>query len=207
MTVHMNEPTSSQSSDSKSKLPPFPGKKNPATEEKSNPKKGSIFIKIILAFLILILIAGNGVLGFLYYKKVNAYKSLKDEKQALEEDKEDTRSDLESENTELESENAELLEEKTTLEEEVADYEEKQETIKAYNDFNAYVYYVIGIHGGFINLTDAEYQTAKSKAEATGDADLVAAVDSAWNDKSISQMIRFVNVMNAAIEGIDENCE
>lgn len=112
---------------------------------------------------------------------------------------------LEQENATLEQGNTTLEQENTTLENSISAYQAKQTKITAYIDFLDYVYYVVGVHGGFGGLTETEYQTARSKAQATGDSNLVSAVDSAWNDTEVDQMIRFINVINAAQSGIKSN--
>lgn len=178
-------------------------------EEPSTRKKGFPLKKLLLISFTFLILLATAILAYLYITKRENYDSLlfgklnlEDEKRNLEQEN-DT---LRQEKKDLEEEIVTLEEQNTTLEAEVEDYKAKQAQIKAYNDFDEYVFYVVGIHGGFINLTEAEYQTARTKAEATGDQDLVAAVDSAWNDTHISQIIRFVNVMNEVIGGIDENC-
>ena len=184
-----------------------------------DPKKVK-WVYIISASLICIFFLGTiGVSSYLLYKLNKENNSLKSDKATLEQQVEEYKSSSSKESEEYEKQIAELeaaavllneqittlTSEKDSLNIEVDDYEKKQTNIKAYNDFNKYVYYVVGIHGGFINLTEAEYQTARSKAVATGNQTLVDAVDTAWTDTGTSQIIRFVNVMNAAIDGINAN--
>lgn len=179
--------------------------KQPVKEKKKFP-----WITILLLCFTLLVMVIAVVMGYLYFTNRETYSNLLSEKNSLEDQIEQLQQEknaITEENATLEEEKTSLEEENASLESEITGYEAIQAQIKAYNDFDEYVFYVVGIHGGFINLTEDEYQTARSKAEATGDEDLVAAVDSAWNDTHISPIIRFVNVMNAVIEGIDENCQ
>lgn len=184
-----------------------------------DPKKAKRIYIISFALICLFFIVIISISGYIIYKLNKNNNSLKSDKAALEqqieeyktsstktsEDYEKQIADLEAAAVLLNEQITTLTSEKDSLSSEVDDYEKKQANIKAYNDFNKYVYYVVGIHGGFINLTEAEYQTARSKAVATGNQTLVDAVDTAWTDTGTSQIIRFVNVMNAAIDGINAN--
>jgi len=197
--------------------------------KKDAPKtKRKISFKRILKYgifvmLIITLVATSGVFGYLYYKKYEEYQALTTEKarveQALEDEKQKTAADYQAQIDEQEEEITSLTEdnetltgeketlegEKTTLEDSVSSYLAKLAKIGKYINFLDYVYYVVGVHNGFNNLTDAEYQTARSKAQATGDSSLVSAVDSAWNDTEVDQMIRFLNVITTAQNGIKAN--
>ena len=197
--------------------------------KKDAPKtKKKISFKRILKYgifivLIITLVATSGVFGYLYYKKYEEYKALTTEKarveQALEDEKQKTAADyqaqideqeeeitsLTEDNETLEGEKETLEGEKTTLEDSVSSYLAKLAKIGKYINFLDYVYYVVGVHNGFNNLTDAEYQTAKAKAQATGDSNLVTTVDTAWNDVGGDQMVRFLNVVTAAQNGIKAN--
>jgi len=115
------------------------------------------------------------------------------------------KSTLTSEKDSLTAENTQLEQDKQTLETQITEYEQKQATIALYNDFLSYTIDVVQLHGGFVNLTEAEYQTARQKAQATGDNDLVSAVDSAWNDTDIDQVTRFVSVLDAVSDGVAAN--
>ncbi len=193
-------------------------------DKKGNKKTMKKFVKIVIPVLILLmLISAIGVISYLYYKKYNDYKSLYDEKirvqNQLEEEKNKTAVDYEDQIEELNSdidtltdekdvlntEKEALEEDKTELESSVSSYQTKQANISKYVNFLDYVYYVVGVHGGFSGLTEAEYQTARSKAQATGNANLVSAVDSAWNDTEVDQMVRFLNVITTAQNGIKAN--
>lgn len=75
-------------------------------------------------------------------------------------------------------------------------------TIEAYNNFLEYMTYVIDAHDGFSGWTEAEYQIAREKAEATGNDEFVNTVDTAWNNTSIDVTTRVINVYRGIINGI-----
>ncbi len=75
-------------------------------------------------------------------------------------------------------------------------------TIEAYNNFLEYMTHVIDAHDGFSGWTEAEYQIAREKAEATGNDEFVNTVDTAWNDTSIDVTTRVINVYRGIINGI-----
>jgi uncharacterized protein HemX len=163
-------------------------------------KQSSVFIIII----ILILLSGIGFMGYLYLKKDSEYKKVTLEKQNIESEKEiltAEKSTLESENATLKEENASIA----PLQEEIDDIKAHEEKIKVYKDVIDYVFQIVKKHSGFNGWTDAEYQEGRRIAEAAGDEEFLEQVDSAWNDKQISQLTRFLTFMDFVCTRIDDN--
>ena len=96
-----------------------------------------------------------------------------------------------------------MQKEKGELEEQIKTTNDKLAKIKAYNEFFKYLNYVIEIHEGFSGWTEAEYQTARTKAQATGDQDFVDLIDWAWNEESVDPLIRIIKVLKAIVSGIE----
>ena len=58
----------------------------------------------------------------------------------------------------------------------------------------------------FINnfaWTDDEYDTARNKAQATGNNSFVETIDWAWNEKTVDPVTRMIGVWKAITEGIE----
>lgn len=161
-------------------------------ETESKPRKRfPATLYVLLCFILLLLIIG-GVTGYLYWDKQKDYNSLVTEKENLEEEYDvavDEKEQLTLEKTQLETDNSEQSAE-------ISYYEEQQAKVKAYNDFLDYTYYLIALHNGYYGITEEEFQAGRAKAEVAGDQDFLAAVDASWNDKHISQAVRFMNLMN-----------
>ncbi|MBU0976186.1 MAG: hypothetical protein ABIE03_00855 [Patescibacteria group bacterium] len=196
-------------------------------EEKPEPKKEKKKMPQLLFCLpvCFLLFAVSAVAVYLYLDKRSDYNKLSSDNSSLqtELDKysnytetiegyeteittlEEENDKLEEDKKELTDKNADLKEDKKDLNAEVDTYEQKQAKISAYNVFLKYVVDVVNTHGGFINLTDAEYQLARQKAQATGDNDLVSAVDTAWNNTELDQVLRFMNILDAVVSGINKN--
>ncbi len=163
-----------------------------------DPKKAKRSFIVILLFAIIFLI-GSGVLGYMYWGKYNDHKNLKDKYSDL---KEVTVGDLEKEIEDLEKQVEDLTVEKTALEKTKKETEDGMVIANAYNEFTIYMTQVIEDHNGFSGWTDAEYQVAKQKAQATGSASFVSKVDWAWNRTDIDPVTRIVGVYDAITVGI-----
>ena len=163
-----------------------------------NPKKAKIaFITTLVITIIFFL--GSGVLGYMYYGKHNDYKNLKEKYTDL---KEVTLSDLEKENEELQGQVDTLTQEKSALGEQIKDKDAGIATANAYNEFHKYMNQIIQTHNGFEGWTDAEYQIARRKAQATGNTSFVNTVDWAWNRTDIDPVTRLLGVWKAITTGI-----
>ena len=76
---------------------------------------------------------------------------------------------------------------------------------RTYNDFFKYLNDITQVHNGYTGWTEAEYQTGRSKAEATGDGNFVSVIDWAWTATSTPQIDRMIKVWTAIDEGIGSN--
>ena len=182
----------------------------------NDPLKTKKVLKIILVVAGLSLI-GNGVLGYFYYKENKNSKNLVVQKQNMENQKNDLQKqiddqfkDLEKSDEELnktlddlEKENESLKSEKKDLENQISDFQEKITKAKAYSAFLKHLNAVIETHSGFDGWTDAEFQTGKSLAEATGDASFVTTVNWAWYETSIDSVTRAIRTLKEIQSGIE----
>ncbi len=163
-------------------------------------------IFILMLILTIFFFLTSAVLGVMDYWK---YQSARTEKQELERRLENAAADLQKQISKLEQDKKDLAKEKLDLEKEnsalkgqVASFNAKLNKVKTYNDCLNYVYTLIGIHNGFSDWTDAEYQTGRVKAQATGDSNLVSTIDWAWNSSTTDPIVRLVAVLKALSDGI-----
>lgn len=193
-------------------------------EEKTDNKKAGKSPKRLIIFLIIFLVISfitSGVLIYLYYKQRKEANSLKDtsasltaQVSSLEEQLADASlssseyldsiDQLDSDLEEQEKDNNDLKADKAQLQEEIDDYEQKQANIKAYNDFFSYLHYLINLRG-FDDYTEAEYNTAIAKAQATGDQGLVDAVNALASAPVGERTDEFATVLNEVTTGINDN--
>jgi len=157
--------------------------------------------------LLLVFFISTAVLGFLFYQSYKNYKALKEENQRLVSlpSPSPTISASPGSQTDLLKENTDLKLEKMKLEKQIADDEAKDAKAKAYNDFFKYLNSVIMAHNGFEGWTEAEYQEAYRKAEATGDGNFVSVIEWAWHDTNTSQLDRLIKVWTLIDQGIGNN--
>jgi len=145
--------------------------------------------KVALLLMALIFIISAGAFSYLYFQSQNIINT-----------HQITIATITAENNNLKTDNA-------SMSADIVQYKEKLAKIALYNDLHQYIYDVIVLHGGFIGLTEDEYQIARTKAEATEDQDLLSAVDSAWNDRNGEPMARFALVMKSIIDGVEGQTE
>ena len=89
------------------------------------------------------------------------------------------------------------------LESQVASYRSKIDKIDKYNDFTAYMFDVLGVRlVTGTPATEAEYQSARTKAVATGDQDLITAVDYAWNSSAFTTAAEVIVIMGIVSDGV-----
>ena len=203
---------------------PEPSDTNPLTKKKINIL--FIVVPVIILFLIVI-----GVLGYLYINLNRKYQNLQKDNNELQTELEklteyeqtlneyenqiatltsekdsliSDKDQLTDEKNLLTDENNGLEKEKEALETLVNDYKTKIANIRKYNDFHDYVYYLIATKG-FAGFTEAEYQTARAKASATGNKELVAIVDQIWYEHAGNPSEKFAAMMDEVIEGIYDN--
>lgn len=161
----------------------------------ADPRKAKIAFVLVLIFMIIFL-AGGGVLGYFYYKKnVESYDLFLENR--------DLKGQQEIDAAKLEKQVKTLTDEKTALEKQVNDNKAGSAKIKAYNEFSKYLNSVIEVHGGYSGWTEAEYQTARTKAQATGDSSFVTTIDWAWHRTDIDPTTRMIRVLKEVAEGID----
>lgn len=169
--------------------------------------------------LLIVLTAASVILGLLYRDNNLKYKNLEEESKRLLNQptssptaspqasptpsptaSSSSQADLLKENTDLKLENQNL---KNTI----ADKDAKMAKAKTYNDFFKYLNDVTETHNGYTGWTETEYQTAKVKAEATGDGNFVTIVELAWTATSVPQIDRLIKVWNSIDEGIGSNLQ
>lgn len=166
--------------------------------------------KVLLTFLIIFFV-GSTVLGYLYYKKNNAYKTLSSNKQTMEQTKNQEISALKKQiednnitaNNDLKNENDDLKKQISALNDQNDAYKDKIANANLYNEFLKYLNSVIQTHNGFTGWTDAEFQIAKGKAEATGDTAFVSIINEAWYATSTPAIDRLIRGWNAIASGIE----
>ncbi len=164
-------------------------------EEKIKPKglgRGLITLIVVSS----VLFVGACALGYFVWRDHQNYNKLLSDKQSLE-------SRLAITKTMTTTPTATVDKEKVELKKEVASYKAGREKITAYNDFFKYMNQIVETHNGFSGWTDAEFQTGKSKAEATGDTDFVSKVDWAWYETSVDPLQRALGVWKSIADGID----
>jgi len=157
--------------------------------------------------LVLVFFISTTVLGFLFYQSYKNYQALKEENQRLASlpSPSPTISVSPSSGTDLLKENMDLKLENQTLKKDLADKNAKTAKAKAYNDFFKYMNSVIMAHNGFDGWTEAEYLTARGKAEATGDGTFVSTIDWAWHDTNTAPLDRLIKVWTSIDQGIGNN--
>ncbi|OGY24639.1 MAG: hypothetical protein A2Y57_00770 [Candidatus Woykebacteria bacterium RBG_13_40_7b] len=184
----------------------------------NDPQK-SKNVFILMLVISIVLFVGLVILGFLFYQKSKSYKSLEDERRALQAEQSLISKDtvnqiktLTAENTSLKKENATLTSENTALKSENEDLtannqEKAAKMAKAsvYNDFLAYLVQIIQAHNGLSGWTEAEYQAARTKAQATGDQTFVELIDWAWTSTTIDQVERLTKVLDSISDNIGNN--
>jgi len=159
-------------------------------------------------YLLLLFFLSTVILGFLFYQSYINYRTLKTENQFLTNKPTPSPSVSASSSTnidDLTKENLDLKLEKMNLEKQIADDKTKDEKAKAYNDFFKYLNSVIMAHNGFEGWTEAEYQTARTKAEATKDGSFVSTIDWAWHDTNTPPLDRLIRVWTSIDQGIGNN--
>lgn len=145
--------------------------------------------KVALFIMALILVITAGVFSYLYFQELNKINI-----------QQGVITTLTAENNDFKTDNATMAADLTV-------YREKLAKIALYNDMHTFIYDVIVLHNGFIGLTESEYQDARTKAEATGDQNLLSAVENAWNNRNGEPMARFALVMRAIIDGVESQTE
>lgn len=161
--------------------------------------------KVFIIFLVLSIVffLGCGVLGYLFYKE---HKLVRDKDSLI------TQKDANIATLQKELDSTSSASSKTTtnlsdtnkaLENQIKSYKAKISKANAYNEFFKYLTAVISAHGGFSGWTDGEFQTAKEKAEATGDASFISTVNWAWYETSVDPTVRVIRVWNEIGSGIE----
>jgi len=166
----------------------------------NDPRKSkNVFILMLVISIVLFL--GLAVLGYFFWQKTKNYNSLLADKKALESQYSLISKDTVKQIADLKTENANLKKENETLTAKTA----KMAKAKAYNDVLAYLIQIIQAHNGLNGWTEAEYQSGRVKAVATGDQSFVDIIDWAWNNQAIDQVERLTKVMDAIADGIGNN--
>jgi len=162
----------------------------------------------LLAVALGILVIGSGVLGYLYYKSQKAKKDLNSQNETLlgqlgsalvSPSPTATSSELVA----LQSRVTTLEKEKSNLEGQISSLKSKIKKANAYNEFYKYLNSVIETHSGYTGWTDAEFETGKQKAEATGDAPFVSTVNWAWYETSVPPYDRVLRTQKEIASGIE----
>ena len=162
-----------------------------------DPRKAKLAFVLTLVFAIIFFL-GCAALGYLFYTKYSSYKDLSSKYNKLKNQNQSTVEELKAKNKTLTDENTTLKEQITTKDAGIA-------KANAYNAFFKYETAVIKAHSGFSGWTEAEYQTGRVKAQATGDTSFVNLIDWAWNRTDIDQVVRIIAVWEATAKGIEDN--
>jgi len=170
----------------------------------SDPVK-SKKIFILMLVLTIMFFVGAGVLGYFYYEKFKAYKSLASDKQKLEDQLRNSSTTWQKKNNDLEKDKAQLQKDKKTLQDQIAADRAKIDKAKAYLETLVYVNQLIADHGGLVGWTEAEFQEGRRIAETTGDSSYVDLVDWCWNRRDINQITRLTRFYKASTDGISSN--
>ena len=172
-------------------------------------KKFRIVSWVIFSVLMLVI-----AIGSYYFFTINGWKekiiASKDEKIAQLTDDlskqakllEETGSQTSKDKAALSAENAQLTKDKSSLTAENAALKAGKAKALAYNEFFKFLNTVIETHNGFTGWTDAEFQTGKSKAEATGDISFVSTINWAWYETGIDPDTRVMRVWKEIVSGI-----
>ena len=180
---------------------------DPQTPDPIKPKgkKGTL---VTLIVVLGILVIGSGVLGYLYYKSrgekdnlANQNKSLLEQLSSASVSPSPTATSTELQS--LKNRVSALEKEKSNLKGQVNSYKSKIKKAQAYNEFYKFLNSVIETHGGYTGWTDAEFETGKQKAEATGDASFVSTINWAWYETSIPPYDRVLRVQKEIVDGIE----
>lgn len=148
-------------------------------------------LSIILSVLLILLVLISSILGYLYFKAKSDYNKLQDRIASLEAENESLKNEKQS----LESQIAALTAELDTC-------KSDKEAVKKYNDFLTYLTNVVDTYGGV--PPSSEYQKLRDMAQATGDDELVTALDQAWANINVFSV---TNVVKVASEGIGQYCD
>jgi|GEM_PF-2433993 len=179
--------------------------------------KKLLFLIVLVGMLVSLI--GLSAFAYLYYGQRedskdlgNENSSLQDEIEELEEQQDTQVRDLLIQIEDLQATVAALEEDKVALQKSEADlkkseasYKSKAAQARQYNDVLGALHDTIVRHNGFSGWTEAEYQTGRSLALATGDQGLVDAVDDAWHDLDGDPVLRVARVLKEIIDGIYAN--
>ncbi len=175
----------------------------------NDPRKAKIAFVLTLIFAIFFFLS-TGVLGYFYWQKMKGYNDLSSAKQKVEaslneklKTAEDNLAKANSEIATLKSSSSASGNSISSLEKQVADYKAGMAKITAYKEFLKYYNSVVETHNGYTGWTDAEFQIAKTKAEATGDTDFVSTVNWAWYETSIDPITRIIKANKAIVTGLE----
>lgn len=164
-------------------------------------KKYRIIFWVFIGVFSLIIIVG---VYFFWRYNNNKVQSISEKDQKIAEQNLEiiklnkSQSTNETSTSELQKTNAKLVEENDNLKAGI-------KKALAYNDVFKYITAVIRTHGGFSGWTDAEFNTGKTKAEATGDANFVSTINWAWYEVSVPVVDRVTRVWDEIAAGIENN--
>lgn len=165
-------------------------------------KVGFVFTLI----LAIVLFLASGTLGYLYWHKLDDRNKLDASKQQVEESLAKAQGDLTAANKQIgdltvasDSSGQSI----SSLQKQAANYKTGMAKITAYKEFLKYYNSVIETHNGYTGWTDAEFQTGKTKAEATGDASFVSTVNWAWYETGVDVATRIIRVNREIVSGIE----
>lgn len=172
-------------------------------------KKFRIFFWVTFSVLVLAIAAGS-----YYFFGLNDWKEkvIVDKDQKIAQQDTDLKKQIDlfsqtgsattSDKETLTAENTRLIKDKADLTTENTSLKAGKAKALAYNEFFKYLNTVIETHNGFSGWTDAEFQTGKTKAEATGDISFVSTVNWAWYETSIDPTIRVIRAWKEIVSGI-----
>lgn len=194
-------------------VPPAENKQeSQSPQETSAPAakpKNSKFYTIFGFVLAGILLAAGLTVFYLYVKRGVAVKSLEDEVTELQSQNSDLQEEIDL--LTLSAGDSEALEEQIAqLTSDLADAEAENEgmtqnlaKIDAYNELVDYVFEIFGVHlAAGTPFTTAEQNRMITLARATGNNELVSAIQTAWDDDTTPVGVKVVQVMGIITDAV-----
>jgi hypothetical protein len=176
--------------DKRTKSTPEDSFKEGQLPEKQSTKQPTKKWLYLVIFLLILVLVGAGILGFLYYRSHNQNKKLNEDLSQLQ-----AAQDLSTPSPTPESED---LDAKVEL------YEEKLNEALLYSSVFGYLNSLITKHSGLDGWTDQEYAEGRAMAAKTGDSGFLDTLDWAWQNEQISQETRLFSVLVEIQDGIHQ---
>jgi|GEM_PF-5538157 len=175
------------------------------SEASAEKTSDSRFLTVFGFVLATILLAAGLTFFYLYIRRGQTIENLQDDNTQLQEELDAAEANANQGDQALEDQITELQADLSTAEAENATNTENMAKISAYNDLMNYAFQLFGVHiAGGTPFTETEYQQISTLATATGNTELQAAIDDAWNTDDIPTTGEVVLVMDIITEAIAE---